>query len=60
MVDVALEALGAVELIPVSAQEPELSAVWRELMAYHYLGSGPLCDAPRPPTGRKKSLVPSI
>lgn len=45
LIDVALETLGVLELIPVSAQEPELSAVWRELMTHHYLGGGPLCGA---------------
>ena len=47
-VEVALDALGVIELVPVSAQEPELSALWRELMAHHYLGGGPLVSLRHP------------
>jgi hypothetical protein len=42
----SLDALGSVEVVPVSSRYVRASAVWNNLMdRFHYLGKGPLCGA---------------
>jgi len=42
----SLQALGPVEVVPVSSRYSKDSATWKAMMAeWHYLGAGPLCGA---------------
>lgn len=38
-----LEDLGTVRLVRVTSRRCRLAQVWKQLMAHHYLGAGPLC-----------------
>ncbi|MBR9984392.1 MAG: IS4 family transposase [Desulfosarcina sp.] len=45
-VNCSLEALGRLELIPITSAVSKNSRIWNALLdAYHYLGRGPLCGA---------------
>lgn len=41
----SLEQLGEIQLIAIQGRRSKEGRLWRELMAHHYLGAGPLCGA---------------
>jgi hypothetical protein len=41
----ALPALGQVRLVLIGGRRSQPARLWREIMAHHYLGAGPLCGA---------------
>ena len=41
----ALRELGPVRLVLIQGRRSKPARLWRQIMAHHYLGAGPLCGA---------------